>query len=164
MRPLRRPIAAVAAAAATVALSGCSLSSTSFGAQTNQQYQAAVGANVTGEVDVLNTLLVANADGTATLSAGLVNHEDADDTVAGVSAQTLSGQNLPVTAAEEDVVLPFDQLVPLGSAGEPGVYTVSGAPIGQYVRVVVSFENAPDSTIEAPVVERSEMYSGVASG
>ncbi|MGJ9421444.1 hypothetical protein [Aeromicrobium sp. CF3.5] len=162
MRPLRRPIAAVAAAAATVMLSGCS--DTNFGAQTNQQYQAAVGANVTGDVDVLNTLLVANSDGTATLSAGLVNHEEADDTVTGVSAQSLSGSNLPVTAAEEDVTLPFDRLVPLGRAGEPGIYTVSSAPLGQYVRLVVSFENAPDSTIEAPVVDRTEMYSEVASG
>ncbi len=162
MRPLRRPIAAVAAAAATLMLSACS--DTNFSAQTNQQYQAAVGANVTGDVDVLNTLLVANPDGTTTLSAGLVNHEDDDDTVTGVSAQTLDGQNLPVTVAEEDVVLPFDRLVPLGREGEPGIYTISGAPIGQYVRLVVSFENAPDSTIEAPVVVRSEMYDEVAAG
>ena len=163
MRPLRRPIVAAAAAAtATLVLSGCS--DTNFSAQTNQQYQAAVGANVTGEVDVLNTLLVANPDGSATISAGLVNHEDDEDAVTGVSAQTLSGSNLPVTVVEDGVTLPFDRLAPLGREGEPGIYTVSGAPIGQYVRIVVSFENAPESTIEAPVVVRSEIYDEIALG
>lgn len=142
-------------------LSGCS--DTNFSAQTNQQYQAAVGANATGEVDVLNTLLVANPDGTATISTGLVNHEPADDTVTGISAQTLSGSNLPVTVAEEDVTLPFDSLVLLGREGEPGIFTVSGAPVGLYVRLMVSFENAPDVTIEAPVVVRSGPYDQIAT-
>lgn len=161
MRPLRRPIAAVAAATAAVVLSGCS--NTNFSAQTNQQYQAAVGANVTGEVDVLNTLLVANPDGTATISAGLVNHEADEDAVTGISAQTLSGENLPVTVVEDGVTLPFDRLAPLGREGEPGIYTVSGAQVGQYVRLIVSFENAPESTIEAPVVVRAEMYDEIAA-
>lgn len=162
MRPLRRPIAVAAAAAATLVLSGCS--DTNFSAQTNQQYQAAIGANVTGEVDVLNTLLVANPDGTSTISAGLVNHEEDEDAVTGISAQTLSGENLPVTVVEDGVILPFDLLAPLGREGEPGIYTVSGAPIGQYVRLVVSFENAPDATIEAPVVARAEIYDEIAAG
>ena len=65
----RRRIAATALAmTAALTLGGCG---TSFNAQTTHIYQPAVGANHHGEMDVLNTLLVANDDGSATLSAGI---------------------------------------------------------------------------------------------
>jgi hypothetical protein len=151
-------------AVAALALSGCS--DTNFSAQTSQQYQAAEGANVTGEVDVLNTLLVANPDGSGTVSASLVNHQDSDDAVTGISARTLSDSpsTLPVKAPTADVSLPVDDLVRLGTDDAQTVYTVGSAPEGLYVELTVSFETAADVVIEAPVVARSEMYDGIATG
>src|SRR4051794_11198165 len=63
----RRRIAA--AAIATTALLTLGACGTSFNAQTSKVYQASVGADHRGDLDVMNTLLVANEDGSATLSA-----------------------------------------------------------------------------------------------
>lgn len=145
---------------AALALGGCS--DTNFSAQTNQQYQPAIGANVRGDVDVLNTLLVANPDGSATLSAGVVNQSDDDDSVTGVTAATLGGDTLTVTTPATDMPLPSQQIVPLGKSGGTGVYAVSGAPIGKYVRLTLTFATAPPAVIEAPVVTRGEYYADIA--
>lgn len=164
VRPLRRrPIAtAVVAAAAALALGGCS--DTNFSAQTNQAYQAGIGANHQGDIDVLNTLLVANPDGSATVSAGVVNHNEGEDAVTGVTATTLAGDTLTVNDADKDLALPSESIVPLGKEGGAGVYTVDGAPIGQYVRLTVSFADSASVTIEAPVVTRGEYYDDISLG
>ncbi|MGA8851777.1 MAG: hypothetical protein WB508_08660 [Aeromicrobium sp.] len=163
MRTLRRPISlAAAVAAAALALSGCS--DTNFGAQTSQPYQAGIGANLRGDIDVLNALLVANPDGTATVSAGVVNQTDTKDAITGVTATTLDGTTLTVEAPATEMALPPAKIVPLGESGGAGVYVVEDAPIGKYVRLTVTFSSAATATIEAPVVTRGESYEEVATG
>jgi hypothetical protein len=163
VRTLRRPITlAAAVAAAALALGGCS--DTNFGAQTNQQYQPAVGANHRGDVNVLNTLLVANGNGSATVSAGVVNTTDDTDAITGITATTLGGDQLRVTGPESDVAIDPETNVALGRTGEEAVFVVADAPVGQYVRLTVTFETAQPATIEAPVVTRTEAYADVATG
>lgn len=163
MRTLRRPISlAAAVAAATLALGGCS--DTNFGAQTNQPYQAGVGANLRGDIDVLNALVVANPDGTATISAGVVNQADDADAITGVTATTLDGSRLTLEAPDTDMALPAKKIVPLGKSGGAGVYVLTDAPIGKYVRLTFTFTSAAAATIEAPVVTRDESYDEVVTG
>jgi hypothetical protein len=154
---------ALAAAALTVT-AGLTLSAcgTSFGAQTNKVYQPAVGANARGEVDVLNALLVANPDGTATVSAGVVNNADTEQTLSSVEATTLDGKTLPV----EDVTTKQLPLKPgvynlLGSSTDAGGFRVKGAEPGLYVKVTFTFSDSSPVTIEAPVVARTAEYDNI---
>ncbi|WP_286930190.1 MULTISPECIES: hypothetical protein [Aeromicrobium] len=147
----RRTLAAIAlAVAAPFALSACG---TSFGAQTNQQYQAAVGSNLrTGPIGVYNGLFVDNADGTATFSGGLLSTEN----------QTI--ESVTVDGAAKKLARPItlkpDTLLTLGTAGE--IVVKSDIAAGDYV--VISFAATPggDVSIEVPVVARTEMYADVA--
>lgn len=148
----RRTIATIAlAVAAPFALSACG---TSFGAQTNQQYQAAVGSNLrTGPIGVYNGLFVDNADGTATFSGGLLSTQD--QTIESVSvdgaAKKLAG---PIT-------LKADTLLTLGSAGEIVVRSPD-IEAGDYVTISFAATPGGDVSIEVPVVARTEMYADVA--
>ena len=159
MSSVRRRLAATSfAAAALLTLGACG-----FDAQTNQQYQAAVGANSHGEVDVLNAVLVANADGSATVSAGFVNNTDDQQGLADVTVTTMDDQALTVRGLRSLLPLPADQLATLGSSSDAGGFRVTeGAEAGFYVKVTFSFTNSSPVTIEAPVVARTAEYDKVA--
>lgn len=145
---------------ATLALGGCG---TSFSAQTNQVYQPGVGANHRGEVDVLNTLLVANENDSATLSASLVNKTEDDQSLSSVTVTTMTDQELPVRSTKILLPLQSDVLSILGGAGDAGGFVVtSGAEAGMYVKVTFTFSDSAPVTIEAPVVARTAEYDKVA--
>lgn len=162
----RRSIAAASLAiAATCLLSACG---TSFGAQTNQVYQPAVGANERGDVESHNTLLVANRDGSATLSAGVVNSLDTDQTLTGVAVTTADGTELTVRSPKIALPLPSLLLVTLGGTTDGSVFVVTeGAEPGAYVSVTYSFSDSAPLTVNSPVVSRAEHageYEAVAGG
>lgn len=161
MSSVRRRLAATFAATTLLALSACG-----FEAQTNQQYQAAVGANAHGDVDVLNALLVANEDGSATVSAGFVNKTDEEQRLASVTITTLSGEELVVRSPKLPALpIPVDILTTLGSAGDTASYTVTqGAEAGYYVRATFTFSDSAPVTIEIPVVARTADYDKVTGG
>lgn len=143
-----------------LALGGCG---TSFSAQTNQVYQPAVGANARGDVDVLNTLLVANTDGSATISAGLQNNLDEADQLSSVSVTTLDDK--PLNVRSPRIMLPIEPgvLTTIGNVKESAVFLVEeGAEEGAYVKVTFTFSTSAPLTIEAPVVARNAEYDGVA--
>ncbi|MET1134105.1 MAG: hypothetical protein ABWX60_11850 [Aeromicrobium sp.] len=148
----RRTLAAIAlAVAAPFALSACG---TSFGAQTNQQYQAAVGSNLrTGPIGIYNGLFVDNGDGTATFSGALLSSE----------SQTI--ESVTVDGAAKKLARPItlkpNTLLTLGPAGE---IVVRSADIAAGDYVTISFAATPggDVAIEVPVVPRTEMYANVA--
>jgi len=156
----RRRIAATAlATTALLTLGGCG---TSFDAQTNQVYQAAVGADHRGEIDVLNTLFVANDDGSATLSASIVNNTDAENKLTSVEVTTLKGQQLPVSSTEKQLPIKPGILSLVGGAADAGGLWISkGATAGDYVKVTLTFDKAAPVTIETPVVTRTEEYAKV---
>lgn len=156
----RRSAAAALATVAALTLTGCG---TGFNAQTNQVYQPGVGANHRGEIDVLGTVLVANDDGSATLSAGVINKTDTKQTLESVTATTLADRPLEMQSGA--AVLPIGVLSTLGSGSDTGTYLISGgAPAGSYVRLTLKFSDAGPVSIEAPVVARTGEYADIAEG
>lgn len=148
----RRTLAAIVlAATAPFALSACG---TSFGAQTNQQYQAGVGANLrTGPVGVYNGLFVDNGNGTLTFSGALLAEE----------AQTI--ESVSVDGAAKKLARPISlQPGALLTIGETGEIIVKSADIAAGDYVTISFAASPggDVSIAVPVVERSATYDSVA--
>lgn len=146
----------------TLGLGGCG---TGFSAQTNQVYQPGVGANARGDVDSLNTLLVANSDGTATLSASLHNNLDAEQSLSSVKVASLSGEELVVQSPKIMLPLPADGVETLGGPQSAGIFTVTkDAPAGAYVTVTYTFSDSPALTVQAPIVARSAEYASVSPG
>jgi len=148
----RRTIAAIAVAViAPFALSACG---SSFGAQTNQQYQAADGANLrTGPVEVHNGLFVDNGDGTATFSGALLADEQQT-----IESITVAGKAKKLA---EPITLAPQQLVTLGKKGEIVVKS-DDLKAGGYTTISFAASPGGDVSIEVPVFERTSMYDDVA--
>lgn len=153
---------ALAAAALTVT-AGLTLSAcgTGFDAQTNKVYQPAVGSNARGEVDVLNALLVANPDGSATVSAGVVSNADAEQTVTSVEVTTLDDKPLQVQSPTTSLALKPGVFVLVGSTAAGEGFKVKEADTGLYVKVTFTFSDSSPVTIEAPVVARTAEYDDI---
>lgn len=141
-------------------MGGCG---TGFDAQTNQVYQPAVGANARGDVDVLNTLLVANPDGSATISAGLQNNLDDVERLSSVSVTTFDDE--PLTVRSPRIALPLEPglLTTIGTEDSAVFLVEEGAEEGAYVKVTFTFADSAPLTIEAPVVARNSEYDDVAA-
>ncbi len=156
-RRVRRLAAPAVLVVATVALSGCGAGNE---VQTNQQYQAAIGANLrTGEVQLFNALAVDNGDGTATVSTVIVNTTDQNQKLGSATATTLDGTTVPVESATATV--PANGTFNTGTDATV-VLKSKDVKAGGYIELTLSFDGAGDVRIEAPVVARTDMYSGVA--
>jgi hypothetical protein len=149
---------------ATLTLGACG---TSFGAQTNKVYQPAAGANARGDVESHNTLLVGNGDGSATLSAALLNNLDDEQTLTSVEVTTGDGDALTVRSPKIALPVTSGVLTPLGTAEDAAFVVTEGAEPGDYVSVTYTFSDSGPLTVETPVVERAEHaeeYEGIAGG
>lgn len=148
----RRTLASITlAVAAPFALSACG---TSFGAQTNQQYQAGIGSNLrTGPIGVYNGLFVDNGDGTATFSGGLLSKESQT-----IESVTVDGDAKKLA---EPLTLKPDTLLTLGKTGEIVVKS-KDIEAGDYVTISFAASPAGDVSVEVPVVARTEVYADVA--
>lgn len=149
---VRRPLIAVVAAVATMALSACSVTSTNFSAETNRAYDAAKGVNSRDTpVGVHNALLVDNttvdasgravgdSGSNATLSAALINHTDQAVTLTGVTAQSAAGEPLSTQFA--------------GDSGSIGLNPAEGADVDRRALVM----GVTDAEL---VVELGELRAG----
>ncbi len=155
----RRALVAVVAAGLALVLAGCG---TGFNAQTSAVYQAAIGTNNRStDVEVLNALFVKNEDGSATLSAGLVNQALQTDRLVTVDAATLAGTPVEVTF-EGPFSTPARRLAHLGT--KPQI-VIAGDELfaGQFLNIVMSFVNAGDVEMQVPIVTRTSMYDSVAT-
>ena len=155
--PRLRSAAAPLLAATLIALAGCS--GTGMDAQTNQQYQPGVGANLrTGQVQLYNALVVDNGDNTATLSTVIVNTSEGTQKLDAASATTSDG-----TSVESQIgpalIGPGDSF---NTGPEATVAFQGDMTAGDYVTITLAFDRAGDVTIDAPVVTRSKMYADVA--
>jgi hypothetical protein len=142
-----------------LALTGCS--GTGVNAQTNQQYQAGVGANLrTGEVQLYNTLAVDNGDGTATLSAVIVNTSGRTQKLDSATATTTSGGDPIDLNTAPAIIGPRDSF----NTGPAATVVFTGGTVkpGDYLTLTLTFDKAGDVSIEAPVVPRTETYADVA--
>lgn len=152
------------AAAALVAVSATTLSAcgTSFSAQTNQQYQAAVGANLRkGDLQLYNAVLVKNPDDTYTLSAGLLAEYGAQ-TITAVSVTSLSGTDAKATLTGK-ISVPENKLVKIGAKGE---IIASGSALkdGEYATVTFTADPGGQIALDVPLVDRDmPSYDSIAT-
>lgn len=127
-----------------------------FNVQTDQVYQAAVGAdNRDSTIDVLNAVVVTNGDGAGTFAGSLVNNTGTADTITDLTADdgvsVLVGG--PVDIAPYGLVnmsrlLERSGNIPLVLQGEPVV-------AGSYLTLTFTFANADPVTIMAPIVDNT---------
>lgn len=151
---LRRSIAAAAVVLAAPVLASCG-----FDYQTDQIYTPSEGViDRSGNVDVLNALIVSGQDGSGTLVAGLVNNQlDGSDTLAEVSG---AEEDLTISVEGGPVEIPADGLVQLADEGD---ITVSGDQIqpGRFITLKFTFENSRSVTLDVPVHSAEPPYDEV---
>jgi len=151
-------VATAVSATALLLLSGCG---TGFSAQTNQTYDAGVGSNHSdGQIKVLNALFVDNGDDTATFSASLLNKDTNAHTLTAVTTTTTAGTPIASTLAAPRKLEPQVPYTP-GTNGD--IILTGEFPAGGFVKVTLEFDGAAPVSINAPIVERSGMYEGVAT-
>jgi hypothetical protein len=157
----RRLVPGVALLAATAALGLGGCSGTGMDAQTNAQYQAGVGANVhTGAIQLYNALAVDNGDGTATLSAAILNRDDTPAKLKDAAAIASDGSSVDVQTAP--AIIDAGQMFNTGEAGAV-IFADKKLTAGEYVKVKLTFDGGRKVTVEAPVVARTAIYDDVAT-
>ena len=160
-RTRRRTVTAAAAAFLAVpALSACGVS---FGAQTDQPYQPSDGViERSGDVDVLNALVVSATPGSGRLVVGLVNGADEDDELTGVVGEGDDPATFELGTGE--TTIPAGELLDL-SDEDAVVVSVTGSEDavlpGKFVRLTLQFESADDVTVNVPVLAQNEDYQDV---
>ncbi len=174
-RPRRRGVrrlATVLIAASLVAVTGCAAN---FGAETQAIYQPAVGSDDrTGDVFVLNALVLGDGQGDGTLVTTLINQTSPTDFLTGVTATVLGGggvdvgalppvsstvANAPSTglelATQAAVKLPEDGVIQLNSADlKPG----------GYLTLTLTFKESAPLDIDVPIIAEGPIYDGITVG
>ncbi|GAB3257772.1 hypothetical protein GCM10027425_19020 [Alteromonas gracilis] len=128
-----------------------------FDVATDQVYTPAVGMNDrSGEVDVLNALIVADGEGSGVFVAGLSNNdEDNPDELTGVQVEGAEvGETAPVEIAQGGYVN-------LATIDAPIVVSGEAVESGRFVRAALQFANAEAITIRIPVVAQSGPYADI---
>ena len=181
-RRVRRLGVLVAAAALPLA-TGCAAN---FGAQTNVQYQPAVGSdNRDSDIYGLNMLVVADGEGDGTLVGTLLNNAPTETgcpdylvDVHVVDAQGGGVQNsqLPeaesVSAPESCATTPPEQGVALEShqsvkLPDDATIQVNGDTVqpGTFVTMTFTFQNSEPVEMDVPVVSSTnDIYNGITVG
>jgi hypothetical protein len=161
-------------AAAAPLLTACGAG---FDAQTNQVYQPAVGVNDrSGDVFVINALVVTDGSGSGTVVASLVNTAAEDDALTEVVATATSGAPLEASALGAGIDIPAGDAVQLADEGVTVSTTAvaegsgseqseGGVTAGSFVTLQFVFERAQVVELHAPVVsnesEHHDMYEDV---
>lgn len=152
-RPTQRRIQrrlAIAALLLAPTLTACG-----FSQQTDQVYQPAVGINDrSGQIDILNALVVSGATGRGTFAGTLVNKNTTE-------ADTLDSVTGPgITASRRTVEIPAGGTALLA---ETGKVTVAGEGIapGKFVELTFAFASGQSTTVKVPVVAAEDDYANV---
>lgn len=149
--PLRRRLAAVALVLATPLAAACT--GRGFDVQTDQVYQPSVGTNAhTGDIDILNALIVSSDGRSGTLSVSILNNGDKPDALQQVTGEQLQAQFSPVR-------LPAGQLVNLTEKGDVSV--TGDLKPGNFVTVELTFRNGESATMTIPVVDAAGEFADV---
>jgi hypothetical protein len=131
------------------------LTACGFNEQTDQVYQPAVGVNDrSGNVDILNALIVSGTDGSGTFAGTLVNKNQTEDD----ALQSLSGPD--VTASRGTVKVAAGQAALLADSGALSL-TGDGIVPGKWVELTFVFSSGQSTTMKVPVVEASGDYADV---
>jgi hypothetical protein len=146
------------AATAAFALGGCS--GTGVDAQTNEQYQAGVGANVhSGAIQLYNALAVDNGDGTLTLSAAVLNTTSKPVKLVDVN---MGGPLENSGIGGWPLIVGAGQLKDIGKSGTVIIHSKK-LTAGEYVKVKLTFSGKNSVSVDAPIVARTAIYDEVAT-
>jgi hypothetical protein len=149
LRPTQRRVA-IAALLLAPALTACG-----FSQQTDQVYQPAVGVNDrSGQIDILNALIVSGEDGSGTFAGTLVNKNTTE-------ADTLDSVTGPgITASRRSVEIPAGGNALLADTGRVTV-TGDGIAPGKFVELTLAFASGQSTTVKVPVVAAEGDYAEV---
>ena len=147
----RRSIAAAAVVLAAPALSSCG-----FDAPTEQIYNPTVGVfDKSGSVELLNVLVVADAAGSGTVIATLVNSDLVnDDALTGVTGSGESAEATFEVAGSVDILA--GGLVNLAEEGPISVDPADELVPGLLIPVTFEFERSAQVTLQVPIVEQTD--------
>jgi len=129
------------------------LAACGFGAQTDQVYQAATGIDDrSGEVYLLNALIVSGADGSGTFSATLSNRSGATE-LTGIEGDGVTASMEPVPVAAGASV----------NLAEDGAVSILGDEVeaGGFVSLTLEFTNGQSTEVTVPVVRHEDEYADV---
>ena len=180
-RKARRLTVLLAAAALPLA-AGCAAN---FNAQTQVQYQPAVGSDSReSDVYALNMLVVGDGEGGGTLVGTLLNDDPkgtgcpdylvgfqvVDNAGGGVKNSALPAaepvdapEGCPSQVPEKGIALPADQSVKLPDDATIQMSADTVQP-GTFLTVTLTFQNSDPVEIDVPVVAEEEMYDGITVG
>jgi len=150
MSTLRRRIAAASLLVLAPVITACG-----FSEQTDAVYQSSTGVNArTGQVWILNALVVTGTDGEGTFAGTLVNQ-----------SQSQSGQLVSVSGATGTVhvVVPPASPVNLATKGKIRISDPAIVP-GGYVKLSFQFANGQTTQLNVPVVANEGDYADVPVG
>jgi hypothetical protein len=148
--PSRRRVAVAALLLAPV-LSACG-----FNVQTDQVYQPAEGVNNrSGQVDILNALVVSGTDGVGTFAGTLVNNNQTEDD----ELTSITGDGVQVALADS-VTIPAAGLVNLANEGGISVIGKAVNP-GGFVTLTFVFNSGQSTQVKMPVVVHAGDYAKV---
>jgi hypothetical protein len=147
--PSQRRVA-IAALLLAPALAACG-----FNEQTDQVYQPAVGINDrSGEVDILNALIVSGVDGSGTFAGTLVNKDQ-------TTPDTLDSVTGPgITSRRVSVDVPAAGVARLAESGDVAVKGSAIKP-GTFVELTLAFSSGQSTTVKVPVVAATGDYVDV---
>ena len=163
-----------------LALAACLLLLTSCGSDSNPPAGASAkpsptfGASHRGDIDVLGAVLVMNSDGSATLSARIVNHtklprEIGEPALPELSELDAMNHAIRIFDNRTHTMIQPGATATTGNIGDPvRIRIVRAAALGKDVRLRLGFrpEYEPITevtvSLNVPVVERSSKYANVA--
>jgi len=147
---LRRRVACAAALLLLPLLGACG-----FGFQTDKVYQPATGTDDrTGQVYILNALVVTLNGGKGTFAGTLVNENQTRPTkLVSITGANIQGSTTAVT-------LPPNKAVNLADSGQ---VTIGGPMVkaGNFVQMSFEFANGQSTKMDVPVVSRTGDYANV---
>jgi hypothetical protein len=154
---VRRRLALASLPLAVTALTSCTVN---FNEQTDKVYNPSAGVDDrSGEVDVLNALVVSAGAGSGTVIATLVNNDQAHADALRRVAGSGSDASLKVTPGGATGIRNGGLL----NLATKGRIFVTGSQVvpGSLVTITFSFQRAQAITVDAPVVANTSEYSSV---
>jgi hypothetical protein len=150
--------AVIGVVAATFALTGCAAS---FGSETGQVYDQAAGVNHrSGDVYMLDAVVIVDGQGHGTLSGTLTSQAGTDDALTDVKIVSKTSQAASVTLQGGEVNVPAGGAVKLLD-GNLVRFDAPSLEAGYFVTLQFSFRNAGGFTLNVPILPNSSDFSTV---
>ena len=151
----------LATAIGALVLAVPALSACGFNYATDREYTPGNGTNdLTGVVDVLNAVIVAEEDGSGTFVASLSNN--APDEAIAFEALSFGSNSTIGVAPFDPVEVPAMGLVNLGDG--QGIKVSGDIVKGDFIELSLAFSNGETSVMDVPIVAADWEYTGLDNG